>query len=228
MRSFVQWTAPLPDGGTSEETALVFDKSRGYRLLLLPALFDEANKLRHLTVEVMYRLDLSGIDCILPDLPGCNDSLAPLSAQTLAGWRAAAASAAEQFRATHLLTVRTGAMCAPDTLPGWRYAPQAGARQLRSMIRAQGISAKEAGDSFSAEEFGNGARENGADLAGWSINAEMFAALSDTPLPDSKQLIEIGQENLSGAGLWLRAEPDHDPEQADAIAAAIAVGLLQE
>ena len=48
-------------------------------------MFDEANKLRHFTIELMRRLDTAGIDTFLPDLPGCNESLAPLEAQT--GWQ---------------------------------------------------------------------------------------------------------------------------------------------
>ena len=49
-----------------------------------PALFDEANKLRRRhTVEVIRRLDAAGIDCLLPDLPGCGESLSPLAEQTL-------------------------------------------------------------------------------------------------------------------------------------------------
>ena len=61
---------------------------------MLPAWFDEGNKLRHFTVEVMRRLDGAGIDSFLPDLPGCNESLAPLEQQTLESWRTEAAEAA--------------------------------------------------------------------------------------------------------------------------------------
>ena len=50
------WTAP--DGG--EEYAVAFDRGRARRVLVLPALFDEANKLRHFTVEVMRRLVPTG------------------------------------------------------------------------------------------------------------------------------------------------------------------------
>ena len=35
-------------------------------------------------------------------------------------------------------------------------------------------------------------------------------------------LANIAQADLGGAGLWLRAEPDHDPAQADTLAALIA------
>src|SRR5690606_7125640 len=100
-------------GSGGEGYALAFDHGRSARLLVLPALFDEANKLRHFTVEVMRRLDRAGIDCFLPDLPGCNESLAPLEAQTLTGWREAAGKAANRFAATHALTVRGSALCAP-------------------------------------------------------------------------------------------------------------------
>ncbi|MEL7218652.1 MAG: hypothetical protein AAGK01_09510, partial [Pseudomonadota bacterium] len=81
------WNAPLSDGKDSEELLLAFDENRPVRVLILPAWFDEANKLRRFTVEVMRRLDGSGIDSFLPDLPGCNESLAQLSEQTIASWR---------------------------------------------------------------------------------------------------------------------------------------------
>src|SRR5690606_40636896 len=108
---------PGPDG---DEYAVVFDRSRERRILVLPALFDEANKLRHFTVETMRRLDEAGFDSMLPDLPGCNESLAPLEEQTLLMWRDAAGAAANHFAATHALAIRGGALCAPAELPTWR------------------------------------------------------------------------------------------------------------
>ena len=105
MRSFVTWPSPIPGGGTVEESALTFDQARPFRLLVLPALFDEANKLRRQTVEVMHRLDLSGIDSFLPDFPGCNESTQPLEGQTLADWQCAAEAAQLHFEGTHCLTI---------------------------------------------------------------------------------------------------------------------------
>jgi len=65
------------------------------------------------------------------------------------------------------------------------------------------------------------ARQEGIELAGWRIGAAMFSALEDAePATD---LVEIEQSMLGGPGLWLRAEPDEDPEQADALAALIAI-----
>lgn len=228
MRNFTHWTAPLPGGGTSEETALTFDQDRECRLLVLPSLFDEANKLRRQTVEVMHRLDLSGIDSILPDLPGCNDSLQPSGTQTLEDWRFAAETAALHFKATHLLTIRCGALLAPDDLPGWRYAPVNGRSIVRSMIRARTIAAKEAGTDESSSELEKIARQQGIELAGWGIGKDLFTSLYDAKIPENDMLIDIEQGIVGGPGLWMRAEPDEDPEQADALAAIIAIGLADQ
>ena len=103
--------------------ALVFDQLRRWRLLIVPALFDEANRMRRFTVEVMRRLDGAGIDSFLIDLPGCNESLAPLEDQTPESWRQAVTAAAAHFRASHVLGIRGGALLMPPELPGWRYAP---------------------------------------------------------------------------------------------------------
>jgi hypothetical protein len=213
---------PCPPGG--DELALAFDKGRKRRLLVLPALFDEANKTRHLAVETMRRLDGSGIDCFLPDLPGCNESLAPLEAQTLAGWREAAQAAAAHFAATHLLTIRAGAVLAP-ALPGWRYAPIGGSSALKALLRARVISAREAGRDESTESLLEQGMREGLDLAGYPLGAALVAALDQTQLPDSGTLRDIDHQTVGGAAPWLRAEPDFDPAQADALAAIVAVGL---
>jgi hypothetical protein len=206
--------------------ALVFDRGRARRLLVLPAWFDEANKMRRQTVEVMRRLDLSGIDSMLPDLPGCNESEAPLSAQTLESWRHAAAGAAQAFRATHVLAMRSGTLLAPEGLPGWAYAPVGGAKLLRGMLRARTIASREAGKAERTEDLQTTARGDGIELSGWAIGAAMFRALEDAE--PGNALAEIGQDLVGGTGLWRRAEPDEDPEQADGLAALIAIGMSGE
>ena len=228
---FVEWPCPDTDdpaagGGTRAEAGLVFDGGRDARLMIIPPLFEEANKLRHTLVEVLRRLDAAGIDGILPDLPGCNESLAPLAKQTLGGWRAGAAAAAEHFRATAVLTIRGGALLRPPGLPGWDYSPLDGAKVLRSMIRARLIAGKEAGAQEMREEIETLGRSEGATLAGWQLGPQMFAALEQAELPpreDGVALIE--QETIGGRPPWLRAEPDYDPKQADAIAAIIAMAM---
>ena len=210
---------PAPDG---EEYAIAFDRGRERRILVLPALFDEANKLRRFTVEVMRRLDARGVDAILPDLPGCNESLAPLAEQSLHDWRQAAEAAAAHFRTTHALAIRGGALCAPDNLPAWRYAPATGSSILRAMLRARVIASKEAGIEETREGLLERGREAGLELAGYRLGAGMIRELELAEPSGGAALANVAQADLGGGGLWLRAEPDHDPAQAEALAAIVA------
>lgn len=214
---------PLVSGG--EEYAVSFDHERSHRLLIIPALFDEANKTRHLIVETMRRLDGAGIDSFLPDLPGCNESPAPLQNQTLADWRAAMIAAAKYFRADHVLTIRAGAILAPPMLSGWRYAPTSGAGSLRALLRARVISAREAGKDEDSESLLKAGRVDGLELAGHHLGATMISDLERAHLPDSGRLSDITQGTIGGGGAWLRAEPDFDAAQADALAALITMSL---
>jgi hypothetical protein len=125
-----------------------------------------------------------------------------------------------------VLTVRAGAMIAPDTLPGWRYAPVAGASQLRGLLRARVLAAREAGRDEDRDALLAEGRERGLDLGGYRLGAAMLAELEAAELASSGIQRDVAQGDLGGGGLWLRAEPDHDPRQADALAAIIALGLL--
>jgi len=216
------WPCPLP-GGTVEEYALAFDSGRPSRLLIVPALFDEANRMRRFTVEVMRRLDLAGIDSFLPDLPGCNESLQPLEQQTPQSWRAAMEDAATHFAATHVLAVRGGALVAPDELPGWHYAPVKGANILRQQIRGRIVASREAGATETQEHLMATALATGIELAGHRLSAEFVGQLQE--LIPAARLEVILQETIGGGGLWLRAEPDEDRAQADALAAIVAIGI---
>lgn len=210
----------LCPGGDSE-FALAFDRQRQHRLLIVPALFDEANRLRRLTVEVMRRLDAAGIDCLLPDLPGCNESLQPLEAQTLETWRAAIQAAAAHFGASHMLGIRGGALLLPE-LPGWRYAPVKGANLLRQMLRARIVAAKEAGLAETQEGLlASGARD-GLELVGYRLGPNLLTQLQAA---EPAAATDIAQDLIGGSGLWLRAEPGEDRAQADALAAIVALGI---
>lgn len=214
---------PSPAGG--EEYAVAFDKSRARRLLILPPLFDEANKTRHTLIEAMHRLDGAGIDSFLPDLPGWNESLAPLEDQNLANWREAALAAAGHFSASHLLTVRASAILAPPALSGWRYAPTGGANALRAMLRAHTIAAREAGVTETAEALLETGRELGLELAGYRLGAAMIRDLEGARLPDSGRLADIDQSTIGGPAPWLRAEPGFSAAQADTLAAFLTMGM---
>jgi len=218
------WNIPDLAG---EELLVGFDRGRPLRVLVLPAWFDEANKLRRFTVEVMRRLDSAGIDSLLPDLPGCNESIEPLELQTLSSWRAAAEAAAETLGATHVLAIRAGALIAPATLPGWHYAAQSGPKLLRGMIRARTITAREAGKFETYEELTAIGRDAGLVLGGWPLGPEMVAELETAEPALAPGQSNIPQGALGGAGLWLRAEPDEDAGQADRLAGAIGQSLAK-
>jgi hypothetical protein len=217
---FLGWT---PSGGSEELVVRLGPVDARARLLVLPAWFDEANKTRHFTVELMRELAALGVASDLPDLPGCNESLAPLEQQSLATWRAAAASAASQLGATHVLAIRAAAAITP-ALPGWVYAPMAGKSVLRGLLRARVLTAREAGRTETSEGLLALGRSEGLTLAGYRLGAEMVADLADHAETGSS-LAEIAQSALDGPGLWLRAEPDHDAVQARTLAELIAQEL---
>jgi hypothetical protein len=216
---------PSPGGG--EEYALAFDQGREIRVLVLPALFDEANKLRRFTVEVMRRLSAAGMDIFLPDLPGCNESLAPLESQTLAGWTEAAEAAAAHFGATHALSIRGGALHAPPALSEWRYAPATGASLLRALLRARILAGKEAGIEESREALLERGRAEGLELAGYRLGPRMIRELESAEPMGGAALANIAQSDVGVGGLLLLAEPDHSAEQADALASLISQALTR-
>jgi hypothetical protein len=216
------WPCPTP-GGTVEEYALTFANGSPWRLLIVPAQFDEANRMRRFTVEVMRRLDQAGIDCFLPDLPGCNESLQPLEEQTPESWRAAMEDAATHFDATHVLAIRGGALVAPGDLPAWHYAPVKGANILRQQIRARIVASREAGLNETQDGLLEKAQAEGIELSGHRLGAEFVRQFQTlTPLAGAQ---EIAQDLLGGGGLWLRAEPGEDRAQADALAAVLTIGI---
>ena len=220
-----------PTGGTAyaPEMALAFaahapeGTAAGHphpRLLVLPALFDEGNRLRRFTVSTMRRLATLGIASVLPDLPGCGESLWPLEAQTLDSWRAAAAAAAAHFRASHVLTIRAASCLAPPGLPGWHYAPHAPASQLRQLLRARTLAAREAGIAEGGEGLLARGKARGLELAGYPLGPAMINQLSSEGAAPT--LPVISQSALAAPGLWLRAEPGEDAAQSSALAVTLA------
>jgi len=207
----------------AEEYGLSFDRSRERRLLVVPALFDEANRLRRFTVEVMRRLDGAGIDTLLPDFPGTNESLQPLEIQEPQDWCDAMAAAARLFGATHVLAIRGGCLFTPAKLPAVHYAAVKGASVLRQLLRARTLSAREAGREETREGLMALALKDGIELAGYRLGPEFIRQFE--PMLPREDATEVTQDAVGGSGLWLRAEPGESTAQADALAAAVAVSL---
>lgn len=213
------WPCPIAEHRLVDEYALILDRGRARRLLIVPALFDEGNRLRRFTAETMRALDERGIDSILPDLPGTNESLSPLPGQSVPGWRRAMAAAANHFGATRVLAIRGGALLAPAGLPGWSYAGTSGEAILRQMIRARILASREAGREETQSGLLDAGQRDGLDLAGYTLSAGLVMDLHGAR---PAELGAISQADIGGPALWLRAEPDEDRAQSGALAGIIA------
>ena len=66
---------------------------------------------------------------------------------------------------------------------------------------------------------------DGLELAGHELSAAFLTQLQGLEVPAANGMSEIGQDLVGGAPLWLRAEPGEDRDQADALAAVVAVGM---
>lgn len=214
------WPCPGP-AGIADELAVAFDRARAVRLLIVPPLFEEMNRTRRMLIETQRRLDALGVDSMLPDLPGCNESLQSFSAQSLGSWRVAMEAASRHFAATHVLAVRGGALVFPTRFPGWVLEPVKGASILRQLLRARVLSAKEAGREENSADLLEEGRNIGLELAGYRLSAALVAGL-DSAVPEDEGQRVIRQAELGGSALWLRSEPGEDPAQSAALAQIIA------
>jgi hypothetical protein len=203
------------------EQALCCGIGHGRRILILPPLFDEMNRVRRMLVQAMRMLEAHGCGSILPDLPGCNESLAKLEAQNLASWRAAVLAAAEQLGATHVAACRGGALlddALPD-LPHWRLAPVKGQSLLKAMIRTRIAGAKEEGIALTEAGLMAEAMAGPVSFAGNLLSPSMVTQLGEAVPAELGNIVErrLG-EDVEGSTLWLRAEPQDDAAMSASLA----------
>jgi hypothetical protein len=207
-------------GGHTEQMLCCGNVDANRRLLIVPPLFEEMNRVRRVLISAMRALAERGVYSALPDLPGCNESLAALPDQTLETWRAAMAAAATQINATHVVSLRGG--CLVDDihskLSHWRLAPVSGGSLLKTLMRTRIAGDKELGLTTSMDDLFVTARAGPLDLAGTVLGSLMVAQLHDAEpalLPNTRTLtLGEGPDRLNGSALWLRAEPQDDPVMA--------------
>lgn len=207
-----------------DEYALCFAADAPRRILVIPPMFDEMNRVRRMLVQAMRDLGERGVGTMLIDLPGCNESAAPLEAQSLSTWRDAVAAAAAALRATHVMAVRGGALVDDGVapLPHWRLAPAKGASLLKMMIRTRIAGDREAGRIFSEADLLSAAQSAPIELAGNLLGPAMVAQLGKAiavNLPDC--IVRTPGLDIEGTPLWLRAEPQDDAAMSAAIAADV-------
>ena len=197
-----------------DEQLLVFGpESAKTRILIVPPLFDEMNRMRSTLVEAMRNLAGAGIASALPDLPGCNESLAKLEDQNIGvgGWQEAVSEAAETWGASHVFSVRGGALIDDlHGLPMARLVPAKGKTLLTMLIRTRIAGDKESGITISAEELRKQAENGSVDLAGHNISALMWDELEKAEIAPGNDVQLLKPADVGGSALWLRAEPQHD------------------
>ncbi len=195
-------------------------------VLIVPPLFEEANRTRRTLVLAMRALAAGGFAALLPDLPGQNESLVPLAEVDLDRWRDALAEVAAEIEGPVVVaSVRGGALIdhRVQAAAWWRLAPVGGASLLRTLMRARVTADREAGLASSLESLQEDAKGAPLLLAGNALSPAMVAGLASAEAQPVEPLrsVAIGVEGIVGTPLWLRAEPGEDAAMAQAIAADI-------
>jgi hypothetical protein len=208
------------------ESSLRFPGTPGSPVVLIvPPLFDEANRMRRTLALMMRALSALGTQSLLPDLPGQNDSLIATEAVALSDWRTALAAVAAREAAPVLVASwRGGALideAVADAIGWWRMAPVAGAGIVKAMIRTRIAGDKESGRQSGAEVIRASAAQGPVELAGNFLSAAMLDALDAAVPAPVEPLRLVAPADFGGSALWLRAEPGEDAAMAQAMAADI-------
>ena len=196
-------------------------------IVFVPPLFEEANRTRRTLVLAMRALAADGFAALLPDLPGQNDSLVPLTEVDLDRWQDALAGVAATVDGPVIVaSIRGGALIdhRASVAAWWRLAPVGGASLLRTLMRARVAADREAGRTSSLESLQTEAATAPLLLAGNALSPAMISQLGAAEAQPVEPLssIALGEGGVAGTPLWLRAEPGEDAAMARAIAADIA------
>ncbi len=198
--------------------------SAARRILILPPLFDEMNRMRSTLNAAMRDLSDRGILSALPDLPGLNESLALLSKQSVTGWTEAAQDAAATIQATHVFSVRGGCLVDQindrngDPLLTLRLSPAKGQSLLSTLIRTKQAGDKAMGIATDRDSLVAKVAMIPVELAGFVLGADMWHTLEKAAPAQGANITEIKPQDCNGSTLWLRAEPQHDTTMAHGLA----------
>ena len=201
--------------------------ARRATIVVLPPLFEEANRTRRTLVLAMRALAVDGFAALMPDLPGQNESLVPLAEVDLERWQDALAEVVAGIEGPVVVaSVRGGALIdhRAKAAAWWRLAPVGGASLLRTLLRARVAADREAGVTSSLDSLQAAARSQALLLAGNALSPAMVAQLGRAEAQPVEPLrsVALGAGGIAGTPLWLRAEPGEDAPMAAAIAADIA------
>ena len=167
-------------------------------LLVLPALFEEANRMRQFTVSIMRNLASRGIGTILPDLPGTGESETALCDTVFDDWNDAVVALSRSVWGS--VSFRGSALLDHNFKKRWQFAPEAGERLLRDLARATAFSG-----GNSVADLEHQARTRPTRLAGNLLSPEMYLALHDAQVVGGAHICDV-----PGPKLWRAAEPTCD------------------
>ena len=220
-----------------DELCLSLGRNHTKRVLIVPPLFDEMNRMRRILVDVMRNLESHKISSFLMDLPGTNESRLQLEDMDVSRWQQAVSVCSEQMKTKHIASVRGGALALPpsDEISHWMLAPVKGSALLRTMMRSRVAGDKEAGKETTIAGLATEAESQAIELAGNIISPGMYQSLAEAkPISRSNQRIvrlkndsKEADSRIEGSAIWLRAEPDSDPVLSSAMAQNIADWVRQ-
>ncbi len=225
--------SPTRTGREHQDLCVRLGDGAAVTLLVLPALFEEANRMRRFTLSVMRGLHAHGLGTILPDLPGTGESLRDPVDIRFEDWAEAVAAYAKDIRQREgqclTLAIRGGALLDGAADDGWRLAPETGERLLRDMVRATALSGDVSASALDAQ-----ARAQQTTLAGTILSPALYAGLHAATLPAGRRRTARltgdtapADIALDGARLWRAAEPGDDLALVTAAVADVAAWVSQ-
>lgn len=178
-------------------------------LLVLPALFEEANRTRRFVVSIMRALAAANIGTILPDLPGTGESLHDLADVTWHDWQDAVGRLAPGVAGS--IAIRGGALLDKGVATRWRLAPETGNRLLRDLLRSTAWS-----EGATVETLHARAMQAPVTLAGTRFAPELYRSIAAAS-PEGTATMSKGLPTP----IWRAAEPVDTDQYVAAIAQEI-------
>ena len=202
----------------------LFTVGEGRDLLILPALFAEANRARAFTVAVMRTLAGRGFKSVLPDLPGTLESRKSLAEMSWEDWRAFVLDLEATLHRPLVLAIRGGALLPTATPHRLHFAPTSGERVVRDLLRARLASDKEAGRATTMAALSGSLAQKTDRLAGFDLSPALSQPLATAETPSEAHTVRLASDaadadaRINGPALWRRAEPGTDAALATALA----------
>jgi hypothetical protein len=187
------------------------------QVVMVPPIFEEANRMRRIIVQVMRALDGLGIGSVFPDLPGMNESTQRLADVSMPDWREALGACVAMVQGNTISAAFRGGALIDDAAQcsaAWRCAPETGQRVARDLMRTNpGV--KPIGDHIV--------------LAGNTMHTKLLDAIAAAaPAPHPKlRTVRLATDaapcdaQIGGSPVWRRSEPGDD----DALVTAITSDL---